>query len=274
MRYDTPGGVGAFWTYWNHGSSDIFTDRDYKAHETDYEIFATGVGQNKNVFHTANYRDWHFGPVDPSDVGFNGYSNSNYVQTKDILVSGIDYTQWHVLKIVWTPQPNGKWRTKWYVKQNQNQSYGSPIRDEIEVAPDKWMTVRFNIWSGSSSGPFGPSDFANNLTYYLDVDWIKVTKVAPVLVSVTEVSGVAAPNGKSVPDLSVIKGQVADEYGRTTQVNVVITRQSDGKKWKGYDDNFGPHGWVPASENVGTSTNYPSTQPTWTVNGLLPSVRI
>ena len=122
--------------------------------------------------------------------------------------------------------------------------------------------MRFNIWNGGNNFP--PANNASqNQNYFLDVDWVKVTKVAPVSTSVTEVGGVAvSPSGvTTVPNLSVVKGQVT---GTASMVNVVIRRLSDGAKWNGSS-------WVPGSQNVGTSTNYPSTQPDWTTNGALPS---
>ena len=137
------------------------------------------------------------------------------------------------------------------------------------------MTVRFNAWALLPSfnvaydggAPAATDNVAANQSYFLDVDWVKVTEVAPVSVSVTEVSGVTAPDGKTVPNLSVVKGQVSDPAQTATAVDVVITRARDGYKWRG----SGTPAWVDPSQTYGTSTDYPATAPTWTTNGTMPS---
>ena len=133
------------------------------------------------------------------------------------------------------------------------------------------MTVRFNIWNYGNPGNPPVSNASQNRSYFLDVDWVKVSKVAPASVSVTEVGGVAVSPSTTttVPNLAVVKGQVTATAGTVSMINVVIRRLSDNTKWKGYADGNGPAGWVAASQNVGISTN--NAQPNWTTTGAMPS---
>ena len=212
------GGVGAFWTYWNHGDDYHFDNSHYHASEIDYEMFYNQLYSNRTL-NLQNYRDFYATGSDP-------YSNPVYTARADPAFTP-DWNQWNYVKIVWTPKGDGEWRTQWYSKPTLAENY-HPLGEEATRAPYKWMTVRFNIWDFGNAGDLQPAtDPSQNHQYFLDVDWVKVTKVAPVSVSVTEVSGVSAPDGKTVPNLAVVKGQVSDASQTASQVNVVITRARD-----------------------------------------------
>lgn len=269
------GGVGAFWTYWNHGTSGDVENEFYSSYEIDYEMFhnetyVLGTSTSRYV-QMQNYRNFN-----TSKRGLqpypDPYSDLRITKRAPRLSSNDtpDWNQWNTVKIKWTPKGDGSWRTEWFI---QTPTGEKSLGMEDTMAPDKWMTVRFNIWNFRNSGNSPVSDPALNRSYFLDVDWVKVSKVAPVTIaaSVTEVGGVAVSSGATttVPNLSVVKGQVAATAGAVGMINVVIRRLSDNTKWKGYADGNGPAGWVPASQNVGTGTN--NAQPTWTTNGVMPS---
>ncbi len=276
LRYTdpNPGGIGAFWTYWNHGNDYRYYTSGYSSYEIDYELFPfdykrVNSTDSHDVYHLHNYRDFYAGRTVDQNGKQNGFSTqSPYGRFDNVGPTGFDYTQWNYYKMVWTPQSNGGWTTQWFIRRNLSDSYTK--LGELPDAPDKWMTLRFNNWNGGNG--IAPANTASqNQTYFLDVDWVKVAKVAPVSASVTEVGGVAvSPSGTTtVPNLSVIKGQVAATSGAVSMINVVIRRLSDNTKWKGYADGNGPIGWVPDSQNVGTGTD--NASPNWTTNGALPS---
>lgn len=269
MRYTSPqaGGWGAFWTYWNHGQSYIYTDPQYSAHEIDYEMFASRSPVNHNVYDLRNYRNFN---ASPERGGGAAYGDPNYTVLQFATAQSVDYTQWHYLKIVWTPLGNGSWRTQWYVKRNMVDPYQFLWSDST-VAPDKWMTVRFNIWNGgdSSYGPGVPpvNNAASNTSFYLDVDWVKVT-AAPAQttssLSVTQANGAPVSNGQTLSALNSISG-TSPTNSNVNTVNVVITR-FDGAKWRGY----GSPGWSTTGD-FGIATTYNVTTGNWTTSGTMPT---
>lgn len=261
VSFPQKGGVAAFWTYWNHSSDYDVKSQYYKAHEIDYEMFYQSSYSNRRL-NLQNYRDFNA-------TGSNPYSNP--AKTAHAYPPyAPDWKQWKYVKIKWTPLGNGEWRTEWFIKDQPAQNYES-LGSEQTIAPNKWMTVRFNIWGHTNSGDIQPTSASNNQSYFLDVDWVKVSKFAAVSASVTEVGGVAvSPSATTtVPNLSIVRGQVASSSGTVSTINAVIRRLSDNTKWKGYADGNGPAGWVPDSQNVGISTD--NAQPNWTTNGPLPS---
>lgn len=259
IRYTNPqpSGVAAFWTYWNHGSSPLYTDSNYRAHEIDNEIFYINT---YDKYDTRNYSEWNLTHQYGNKLG--------YVYSDSIYVPSIKHNEWHYSKIVWTPKGDGKWKTDWYIKKNLTDNYQLYDSDSGS-APNKWMTVRFNIWN-QNPPPSANTTSRTNISYYFDVDWIKVTPVSTPSVSVTQINGVSNPNNQTFKSLNSISGNVVNGNGIVSQVNAVIVRQRDGFKWQGYSDAGGSPRWVNA--NVGIATNYSASNLNWATTGTMPPV--
>ncbi len=271
VTFPQKGGVAAFWTYWNHGTSTDVNNTNYKAHEIDYEMFYRDSyelsppppsPQLPRKLQLQNYRDFN------ASAGSSAYGNPSMTK-QDTPRFVLDWRQWNTVKIKWTPKADGSWITQWYAKEPSDQDYRF-LGEEGTIAPNKWMTVRFNIWNFVGyPGNTPVSDPAQNRSYFLDVDWVKVSKVASISANVTEVGGVAvSPSATTaVPNLSVVKGQLSGSSPSVNQINVVIERLSDGYKWRSY----GTSGWTAPGDSFGAGTDYPTTQPGWTTNQTMPS---
>lgn len=269
MRYTRPesfDGWAAFWTYWNHGTSFVASDPNYSAEEIDIEEHTSISPVAHNKYDLRNYHNWNASQP-------NAYSNSSIIYSPDPNSSsnytGPDYTQWHHLKIVWTPVSGSTWLTRWYVKKNAGDSYRLMDKNST-VSPNKWMTVRFNKWAGGD-GPPRVSTPSANQSYFLDVDWVKVSKVSASSAFITYVNGTSSPNGRTFNKINAIRGSVNDSANVVGKISVVITRLSDNLKWKGYDDASGPHGWVSGDQLVAAPSDYPNTKPTWNSDYIMPT---
>ncbi len=272
----TPGIVGAFWTYANHGTSTDPNTSNYSSHEIDIELLPK---HSSNSYWLVNYRGFN-------NSGGTGYSNPSLYSANSsptLGPSAFDWTQWHDLKIRWVPDPSSGtgWRTDWFAKRPSDLSY-SLLRSDKQASPDKWMTVRFNAWAPDSTfgvaysnGSPASTDSANNKSYYLDVDWVKVTAAPAPAPSpwVTQVNGVAVSNGQTFSALNSISGKVvngnANPSSPVTQVNMIIVRQSDGAKWRGYGSS---PGWETGSGGFGVATTYNSSTGDWTTSGTSGAV--
>lgn len=73
-------------------------------------MFADAFYNSGNyIVHAHNYRDFNASLSRPDPYGQNAFS-------RFYEPIGVNYTQWHYAKIVWTPQGDGRWITRWYVK--------------------------------------------------------------------------------------------------------------------------------------------------------------
>jgi hypothetical protein len=152
--------VGAFFTYGYRGT---YPDT-YAADEVDFETL-TKLGTNQvwlNIFD-----DWRPSPYTPGP-------NRSSINT----VSGLNWSDWTVYKVRWF-RDRMEWLVNGVVARTEpNPAVGTPI------LPTDPMGVRFNFWmpdggwTDAYSAGVGPtSDPAANITYYYDIDYLRVRSV-------------------------------------------------------------------------------------------------
>jgi len=175
-----PGIVFAFFTIYDryNGAS---TPANYSKSEIDYEFltaeqeaskFPPG-GQSRrlylNVWDDWNeVRDGYDGDDDPTPSRL--HDDKTYGLST--FGSNFNWKGWNTYKIRWYPNKIE------YVLNDVVQ------RTETRILPDEDMSVHFNIWSGNSSFDqaysegFNPTNEANNQTFNVDVDYLRVRSLS------------------------------------------------------------------------------------------------
>lgn len=164
IRTETPGLVGAFFLYeYYNGTSD----------ETDFEIL---TNDSVDSILVTNWNDWEEGATAQND----GEHHHNNYRT----VEGFDRTQWTVLKMYSLPR-----ETRWLVD-------GEQIWSDNQAVPDQDMKVHLNFWApgGSWSRAYSEalqpvSDSGSNQVYYMDVDYVRVSRIDPDTIPAVDALG-------------------------------------------------------------------------------------
>ena len=104
---------------------------------------------------------------------FDERDGSGEYTSQMVTVPSFNRNDWNVLQIKWLPD-----HTEWYVN-------GTMIRSTTAALPDDDMHLFINLWSTSNpnwtdayDASFQPVSSANqSTTYYLDVDYVKITAI-------------------------------------------------------------------------------------------------
>ncbi|MDQ3814259.1 MAG: PA14 domain-containing protein, partial [Armatimonadota bacterium] len=253
---------GIVFAFFTLGERGVWPDT-YSRDEIDFE-FLTNLNRNQIWLNVWDDQD-----------AFGGGTNRSGAWD----APGIDWSTWTTYKILWL-----KDRIDWLVNVNGSDML---VRRSTDILPKDPMSVRFNIWAAASDwttaydgGLTTTTNQANNASYYLDVDYVRVRSVtAPVGVigngtgltgtyynnqdftgtTVTRVDpqirfnwGEAAPASSIDPDTFSVRwtGQVQAQVSETY---TFYTRTDDGARLWINDqlliDDWNGH---PAQENSGT----------------------
>ncbi len=175
-----PGIVFAFFTiYDRYNGNGAPTPGNYSKSEIDYEFLTaeqeqfSPAGQSRRLYLNI-WDDWNEvrDGYDGDDVETPSRIHDDKTYGLSTFGSNFSWKGWNTYKIRWYPN-----RTEYYLNDVLQ-------RTETQVLPNEDMSVHFNIWSGDSSFDqaysegFNPTNEANNRTFNVDVDYLRVRSLS------------------------------------------------------------------------------------------------
>lgn len=164
FSYAQPGLVCSFFTYYSSNSI---------ADEADFEFLTQ---QPLNTVLTTTWNDW--------DVRSSHYYDKIHHWGVLNTVYGMNSGDWNVLKMVWMPD-----HMEWQVN-------GVLIYSTTNALPNDPMSVRANFWApgdtwtSAYSATLVPANHsAENLTFYYDVDYVRVSAIQESLAAPSSLVG-------------------------------------------------------------------------------------
>jgi hypothetical protein len=132
----------------------------------------------------------------------NAFDDDDFSQAGDlqfVTQTGLDPTGFNTYRIHWLPD-----RIQWFVNDQL-------MREEFDTVPDQPMNVHLNLWAPNANfadafdAGLQPADNAgNNQTFFMEVDFVEVSRMFAVDVSQITVEALKGPTGEPLNSSQIV----------------------------------------------------------------------